>query len=144
NLPYNVAVPVLLHVLERFDSIRHGLVMVQLEVAERLAARPGSRVYGVPSVKLAWYAEVRRAGVVGNRVFWPQPRIDSGLVTFRRRPARSSTWPVEEVFAVVDAASAQRRKTLRATLAKVAGSPAAAAAVCRAAGVDPGARGEQL
>ncbi|MDQ1710694.1 MAG: rRNA (adenine1518-N6/adenine1519-N6)-dimethyltransferase [Frankiaceae bacterium] len=142
NLPYNVAVPVLLTMLERFPSIRHGLVMVQQEVADRLTAPPGSRTYGIPSVKLAWYAAARQAGSVPRSVFWPVPNVDSGLVAFTRREPpggdRAAT------FAVVDAAFAQRRKTLRAALAGWAGSPAAAEAALRAAGVDPGLRGEAL
>ncbi|WP_432521835.1 16S rRNA (adenine(1518)-N(6)/adenine(1519)-N(6))-dimethyltransferase RsmA [Kineococcus sp. SYSU DK006] len=144
NLPYNVAVPVLLSMLARFGTLRHGLVMVQSEVADRLVAPPGSRTYGVPSVKTAWYAEARRAGSVPPPVFWPVPRVDSGLVAFtcRRPPSTSATR--EEVFAVVDAAFAQRRKTLRAALAGWAGSAAAAEQALRAAGVDPSARGEQL
>ena len=143
NLPYNVAVPVLLRLLEHLPTLRTGLVMVQAEVADRLAAGPGSRTYGVPSVKAAWYAEVRRAGSVGRTVFWPAPHVDSGLVAFRRRepPAGGSR---EATFAVVDAAFAQRRKTLRAALAGWAGSPAEAERRLVAAGVDPGARGEQL
>lgn len=144
NLPYNVAVPVLLNVLERFPSIEDGLVMVQLEVAERLAAEPGSKIYGVPSVKAAWYAEVRKAGLVGRAVFWPQPHVDSGLVAFTRRRSPSTTAAREDVFAVIDAAFAQRRKTLRAALSRLAGSPARAEEILRAAGVDPGARGERL
>ena len=144
NLPYNVAVPVLLNVLERFPSVRTGLVMVQAEVAERLAARPGGRVYGIPSVKAAWYAEVRRAGSVGRTVFWPAPNVDSGLVAFTRRDVVITSIPRPEVFACVDAAFSQRRKTLRAALAGWAGSADAAERVLRAAGVDPKARGEQL
>ncbi|MGI8537124.1 MAG: 16S rRNA (adenine(1518)-N(6)/adenine(1519)-N(6))-dimethyltransferase RsmA [Mycobacteriales bacterium] len=142
NLPYNVAAPVLLRLLEHLPSLRTGLVMVQAEVADRLVARPGSRTYGIPSVKAAWYAEVRRAGAVGRTVFWPAPNVDSGLVAFVRRepPAgdRAAT------FAVVDAAFAQRRKTLRAALAGWAGTAAAAEQRLRAAGIDPGARGEVL
>jgi 16S rRNA (adenine1518-N6/adenine1519-N6)-dimethyltransferase len=142
NLPYNVAVPVLLTMLERFPSIRHGLVMVQQEVADRLTAGPGSKVYGIPSVKLAWYAAARQAGSVPRSVFWPVPNVDSGLVAFtRREPPEGDR---EAVFRVVDAAFAQRRKTLRAALAGWAGSPAAAEAALRAAGVDPGLRGEAL
>nr|WP_233221360.1 16S rRNA (adenine(1518)-N(6)/adenine(1519)-N(6))-dimethyltransferase RsmA [Streptomyces carminius] len=144
NLPYNVAVPVLLHMLAVFPTLEHGLVMVQSEVADRLAAEPGSRVYGVPSVKAAWYAEVRRAGAIGRNVFWPAPNVDSGLVSLvRREPPRTSAGR-REVFAVVDAAFAQRRKTLRAALAGWAGSAAAAEAALRAAGIDPRARGEAL
>ena len=144
NLPYNVAVPVLLHLLQRFPTLDRGLVMVQAEVADRLAAEPGSRTYGVPSVKLRWYADVRRAGAVGRTVFWPEPRVESGLVAFHRRTPPAGAASRAEVFAVVDAAFAQRRKTLRAALAGWAGSPAAAEAVLRAAGVDPSARGEAL
>jgi 16S rRNA (adenine1518-N6/adenine1519-N6)-dimethyltransferase len=144
NLPYNVAVPVVLHVLEVLPSLRKGLVMVQAEVADRLAAAPGSKVYGIPSVKAAWYADVRRAGPVGRTVFWPAPNVDSGLVSLTRREPPPTTAGREEVFAVVDAAFAQRRKTLRAALAGWAGSPAQAETALRAAGVDPSARGEQL
>ncbi len=144
NLPYNVAVPVLLGVLERFGTVRTGLVMVQAEVAERLAARPGEKAYGIPSVKAAWYADVRRAGAVPRTVFWPVPNVDSGLVAFTRREPPATTADRAEVFACVDAAFAQRRKTLRAALAGWAGSPSRAEAVLRAAGVDPRLRGEQL
>jgi 16S rRNA (adenine1518-N6/adenine1519-N6)-dimethyltransferase len=143
NLPYNVAVPVVLHLLGAFPTLRHGLVMVQAEVADRLTAGPGGKVYGVPSVKMAWYAETRRAGNVGRAVFWPVPNVDSGLVAFTRREPPADV-PRAEVFAVVDAAFAQRRKTLRAALAGWAGSAAAAERILRAADVDPGARGESL
>ena len=144
NLPYNVAVPVLLHLLATLPSLERVLVMVQAEVADRLAAAPGSKVYGVPSVKAAWYADVRRAGAVGRTVFWPAPNVDSGLVAMTRRPPPVTAATRDEVFAVVDAAFAQRRKTLRAALAGWAGSPAAAEAALRAAGIDPRARGEAL
>ena len=144
NLPYNVAVPVLLHLLARFPSIDRVLVMVQAEVADRLAAGPGSRTYGVPSVKARWYGDVRRAGSVGRTVFWPAPKVDSGLVALTRTAPPVTTAKREEVFAVVDAAFSQRRKTLRSALAGWAGSPPAAEAALRAAGVDPAARGEQL
>ncbi|GAA4214430.1 16S rRNA (adenine(1518)-N(6)/adenine(1519)-N(6))-dimethyltransferase RsmA [Microbispora amethystogenes] len=144
NLPYNVSVPVVLHLLRVLPSLRRGLVMVQAEVADRLAAAPGSRVYGVPSVKAAWYADVRRAGPVGRNVFWPAPNVDSGLVSLVRREPPSTTATREEVFAAVDAAFAQRRKTLRAALASWAGTPAAAEEALVGAGVDPSARGEQL
>lgn len=142
NLPYNVAVPVLLRLLEHLPSLRTGLVMVQAEVADRLVAPPGSRTYGIPSVKAAWYAEVRRAGAIGRNVFWPAPHVDSGLVAFRRREPP----PGDRVatFAAIDAAFAQRRKTLRAALAGWAGSAPAAEERLRAAGIDPGARGEVL
>ncbi|WP_109473342.1 16S rRNA (adenine(1518)-N(6)/adenine(1519)-N(6))-dimethyltransferase RsmA [Ornithinimicrobium cavernae] len=144
NLPYNVAVPVVLHLLETLPTLERVLVMVQLEVAERLAASPGGRVYGVPSVKAAWYAEVSPAGRIGRNVFWPAPNVDSGLVRMVRRDPPVTTADRREVFAVIDAAFAQRRKTLRAALGGWAGSPAAAEEVLRRAGVDPGARGERL
>ncbi|MEW2163956.1 16S rRNA (adenine(1518)-N(6)/adenine(1519)-N(6))-dimethyltransferase RsmA [Streptomyces sp. NPDC007084] len=145
NLPYNVAVPVLLHMLDTFPTIERTLVMVQAEVADRLAAAPGSKVYGVPSVKANWYAEVKRAGSIGRNVFWPAPNVDSGLVSLTRRTEPvSTTAPKGEVFAAVDAAFAQRRKTLRAALAGWAGSAPAAEAALVAAGVSPQARGESL
>jgi 16S rRNA (adenine1518-N6/adenine1519-N6)-dimethyltransferase len=132
---------VLLRLLEHLPSLRTGLVMVQAEVADRLAAPPGSRTYGVPSVKAAWYAEVRRAGSIGRTVFWPAPHVDSGLVAFRRRRRRT---PTARRLRVVDAAFAQRRKTLRAALAGWAGSAERAEERLRAAGIDPSARGEVL
>lgn len=144
NLPYNVAVPVVLHLLAELPSLRGGLVMVQKEVADRLVAPPGSKVYGIPSVKLAWYATARSAGRVPPTVFWPVPNVDSGLVAFARRASPVADVPRRAVFAVVDAAFAQRRKTLRAALAGWAGSPDRAASALVAAGVDPGARGESL
>lgn len=160
NLPYNVAVPVLLHLMGTFASIRHGLVMVQDEVADRLAAGPGSKVYGVPSVKASWFAEVSKAGVIGTQVFWPAPRISSGLVRLVRRSepvaqigagaaqgltgARADAADREAVFTVVDAAFAQRRKTLRAALSGWAGSGADAQQILTAAGIDPTERGEKL
>jgi 16S rRNA (adenine1518-N6/adenine1519-N6)-dimethyltransferase len=142
NLPYNVGVPVVLHLLAELPGIRRGLVMVQAEVAERLAAAPGSRAYGVPSAKLAWFAAARRAGPVPRAVFWPVPNVDSGLLAFDRRdpPPGERT----AVFAVIDAAFAQRRKVLRSALAGWAGSAAEAETILRAAGVDPGARAETL
>ncbi len=142
NLPYNVAVPVLLHLLELFPTLDRALILVQAEVAERLAAGPGSGAYGIPSVKAAWYGEVRRAGSVGRRVFWPEPNVDSGLVALIRRPPPEGDR--RATFAVVDAAFASRRKSLRAALSRWAGSPAAAEARLRAAGIDPSLRGEQL
>jgi 16S rRNA (adenine1518-N6/adenine1519-N6)-dimethyltransferase len=144
NLPYNVAVPVVLHLLQHFPSLRHGLVMVQDEVADRLAAGPGSKTYGVPSVKAAWYSGMRKAGVIGMNVFWPAPKIHSGLVAFTRRDPPVTSATRRQVFAVIDAAFAQRRKTLRAALAGWAGGTEAAAAILAAAGVDPGVRGESL
>ncbi|HEX2419376.1 MAG TPA: 16S rRNA (adenine(1518)-N(6)/adenine(1519)-N(6))-dimethyltransferase RsmA [Micromonosporaceae bacterium] len=143
NLPYNVAVPVVLHLLAVLPSIRHGLVMVQAEVADRLTAPPGSRVYGVPSVKLAWYAESWQAGPVPRSVFWPVPNVDSGLVGFRRREPPEGI-ARQMVFDLVDAAFAQRRKTLRAALARWAGSAHRAEEILRTARVDPGVRGESL
>jgi 16S rRNA (adenine1518-N6/adenine1519-N6)-dimethyltransferase len=144
NLPYNVAVPVVLHLLAVLPSLAHGLVMVQAEVADRMCAAPGSRVYGAPSVKLAWYAAARPAGTVPRTVFWPVPNVDSKLVAFTRHDPPAAPASREEVFALVDAAFGQRRKTLRAALAGWAGTPAEAERLLRAAGIDPGARGEAL
>jgi 16S rRNA (adenine1518-N6/adenine1519-N6)-dimethyltransferase len=144
NLPYNVAVPVVLHLLETVPSLRRGLVMVQAEVADRLAAPPGSRTYGVPSVKAAWYATATRVGSVPAAVFWPAPNVESGLVRLDRREPPATSATREQVFAVVDAAFAQRRKTLRAALAGWAGSAPAAEAALRRADIDPQARGETL
>jgi len=144
NLPYNVAVPVLLHLLGALPSLGRGLVMVQAEVADRICAAPGSRVYGAPSAKLAWYADARPAGTVPRTVFWPVPNVDSRLVAFRRHDPPATPAVREEVFAVIDAAFGQRRKTLRAALAGWAGSAAEAERLLRAAGIDPGARGESL
>jgi 16S rRNA (adenine1518-N6/adenine1519-N6)-dimethyltransferase len=144
NLPYNVAVPVVLHLLDVVPGIERGLVMVQAEVADRLVAPPGSKVYGVPSAKVAWYAAATRAGAVPASVFWPMPNVESGLVRLVRRDPPASTAARTDVFAVVDAAFAQRRKTLRAALAGWAGSAAAAEDTLRAAGIEPTARGETL
>jgi len=144
NLPYNVAVPVLLHLLATFDSWSRGLVMVQAEVADRLAAGPGSKTYGVPSVKVAWYAAANRVGTVSPTVFWPVPNVESGLVAVSRRPPPETTATRDQVFAVIDAAFAQRRKMLRSALAGLAGSPTLASAAVVAAGLDPQARGETL
>ncbi|GAB3699540.1 16S rRNA (adenine(1518)-N(6)/adenine(1519)-N(6)) -dimethyltransferase RsmA [Mariniluteicoccus flavus] len=144
NLPYNVSVPVLLHLLARFPTLQRGLVMVQLEVADRLVAKPGSKVYGVPSVKMEWYAAARRVGTVPPSVFWPVPNVDSGLVEIVRRDPPPTTATREQVFAVIDAAFGQRRKMLRAALAGMAGGSAAASAALDAAGIDPTVRGESL
>ena len=143
NLPYNVSVPVLLHLLAELPSIRRVLVMVQKEVADRLAAQPGSKIYGVPSVKAAFYGDVSRAGTIGKHVFWPAPNIESGLV--RIDVAADAPRELRDtVFPLVDAAFAQRRKTLRSTLSGIYGSAAAAEDALRAAGIDPGLRGEKL
>jgi 16S rRNA (adenine1518-N6/adenine1519-N6)-dimethyltransferase len=144
NLPYNVAVPVVLHLLAVLPSLRRGLVMVQAEVADRMCAGPGSRVYGAPSAKLAWYAAARPAGPVPRTVFWPVPNVDSRLVAFTRRDPPDTGAGREDVFAVIEAAFQQRRKTLRAALAGWAGSAAEAERLLRAAALDPGARGESL
>lgn len=144
NLPYNVAVPVLLHLLATFGCWRTGLVMVQLEVADRLVAPPGSKVYGVPSAKVAWYAAAERVGTVPPTVFWPVPNVDSGLVRLTRRAPPVTSASREEVFSIVDAAFAQRRKMLRSALSGVFGSSAAASEAILAAGCDPTARGEVL
>jgi 16S rRNA (adenine1518-N6/adenine1519-N6)-dimethyltransferase len=144
NLPYNVAVPVVLHLLAELPDLAHGLVLVQLEVAQRLTAQPGSTVYGSPTAKLAWYAQARLAGRVPATVFWPVPRVESGLVAFTRRPAPAIDIDRAAVFTVIDAAFAQRRKMLRSALAAWAGSAGAAEAVLTEAGVDPTRRGEQV
>jgi 16S rRNA (adenine1518-N6/adenine1519-N6)-dimethyltransferase len=144
NLPYSVSVPVLLHLLTLLPSLERGLVMVQAEVADRLAAGPGSKVYGIPSVKAAWFAEVRRAGTVGRHVFWPEPNVDSGLVSWVRRDPPATTATRRQVFAVVDAAFAQRRKGLRGALRGLAGSTEAAEEALAAAGIAPLERGESL
>jgi 16S rRNA (adenine1518-N6/adenine1519-N6)-dimethyltransferase len=144
NLPYNVSVPVLLHLLALLPSLERGLVMVQSEVADRLAAVPGSKAYGVPSVKAAWYADVRRAGAIGRNVFWPAPNVDSGLVAWTRREPPATDVSREEVFTVVDAAFAHRRKALRPSLRDLAGSAEAAEKALATAGIDPMTRGEAL
>ena len=144
NLPYNVSVPVLLHLLALLPSLERGLVMVQSEVADRLAAGPGSKVYGVPSVKAAWYADVRRAGAIGRHVFWPAPNVDSGLVAWTRREPPTTQVTREQVFAVVDAAFAHRRKALRPCLRELAGSTELAEGALARAGIDPMTRGESL
>jgi 16S rRNA (adenine1518-N6/adenine1519-N6)-dimethyltransferase len=144
NLPYNVAVPVVLHLFEVLPSLRHGLVMVQAEVADRLTASPGNKVYGIPTVKAAWYARTRRAGSVPRSVFWPVPNVDSALVGFTRHDPPVTSATRLQVFAAIDAAFAQRRKALRGALTGWAGSPALAEEALRRAGVDPTARGETL
>ncbi|UDY24128.1 16S rRNA (adenine(1518)-N(6)/adenine(1519)-N(6))-dimethyltransferase RsmA [Nocardioides sp. Kera G14] len=140
NLPYNVSVPVLLHLMALLPTLEKGLVMVQAEVADRLAATPGSKVYGVPSVKAAWYADVRRAGAIGRNVFWPAPNVDSGLVYWEHHAPPTTSVAREDVFKLVDAAFAQRRKGLRGAL-KAYG---VTESHLRAAGLDPLVRGEQL
>ena len=145
NLPYNISVPVLLHFLEQFPSLQTGLVLVQAEVAHRLAAKPGNKVYGVPSLKLAWYAEANLAGNVGRTIFWPVPNVDSALVFFEKRAVALGDEALRlATFEAVDAAFSQRRKTLRQALADWAGSAAAAEGYLVTAGIDPQKRGEQL
>ena len=144
NLPYNVAVPIVLTVLEKLPSIQTVLVMVQAEVADRLAATPGNKIYGVPSAKVAWYASARRTLTIGRNVFYPVPNVDSALVKIERHPHPDTTATREQVFAVIDAAFAQRRKTLRQALAGLAGSAGAAQEALERAGVSPTARGETL
>ncbi len=144
NLPYNVSVPVLLHLLEILPSLNTGVVMVQAEVADRLAAKPGSKEYGIPSLKASWWAEVTGAGSVSRSIFWPVPGVDSKLVSFKRRATPGDEAMRKGVFQLIDAAFAQRRKMLRAALAGIFGSSAAAEAVLVAAGIDPTLRGETL
>jgi 16S rRNA (adenine1518-N6/adenine1519-N6)-dimethyltransferase len=144
NLPYNVSVPVVLHFLETFPSLQEILVMVQAEVADRMAAGPGSKIYGVPSVKMAWYGEVTKAGSVGRNVFWPAPNVDSGLVRLIRKDREFNPELRELTFAIVDSAFGQRRKTLRTALGSVLGSPQTVEGILQDAGIDSGLRGEQL
>jgi 16S rRNA (adenine1518-N6/adenine1519-N6)-dimethyltransferase len=144
NLPYNVSVPVLLHLLEKFPSIRTGVVMVQAEVADRLAAKPGGKEYGIPSVKAAWWADVKSVGTVSRSIFWPAPNVDSKLVGFTRRETAGSEESRAKVFTIIDAAFAQRRKMLRSALSSLYGSSAAAEAILIKAGIDPTLRGEAL
>ena len=144
NLPYNVSVPVLLNLLERFPSLRTGVVMVQAEVADRLAGRPGTKEYGIPSVKAAWWAEVKGAGSISRSVFWPAPNVDSKLVSFTRRSTPGDEVLRKKTFEVIDVAFAQRRKMLRSALAPLFGSSSAAQEVLHHAGIDPTLRGESL
>ena len=144
NLPYNVSVPVLLTFFERFASIRTGLVMVQAEVAHRLAAGPGSKTYGIPSVKAAWYADMKLSGSVGRNVFWPMPNVESSLVSWTRHEPPGDEELRLRTFAIADAAFAQRRKTMRAALSTLAGSGALAEKALISADISPQARGEQL
>ena len=144
NLPYNVSVPVLLHLLEKFESLRTGVVMVQAEVADRLAAKPGTKDYGIPSVKAAWWAEVKGAGSVSRSVFWPAPNVDSKLVSFTRRQTPGDEELRRKVFTIIDAAFAQRRKMLRSALSSLYGSSSAAEEILNRAKIDPTLRGEAL
>ncbi len=144
NLPYNVSVPVLLHMLEKFQSLRTGVVMVQAEVADRLAAKPGTKEYGIPSVKAAWWAEVKGAGSVSRSVFWPAPNVDSKLVSFTRRQTPGDEELRRKVFTIIDAAFAQRRKMLRSALSSLYGSSSAAEEILMRANIDPTLRGEAL
>jgi len=144
NLPYNVSVPVLLHLLEKFESLRTGVVMVQAEVADRLAAKPGTKDYGIPSVKAAWWAEVKGAGSVSRSVFWPAPNVDSKLVSFTRRQTPGDEVLRRKVFTIIDAAFAQRRKMLRSALSGLYGSSSAAEQILQRADIDPTLRGEAL
>ena len=144
NLPYNVSVPVLLHLLEKFPTLRSGVVMVQAEVADRLAAKPGGKEYGIPSVKAAWWADVKNVGTVSRSIFWPAPNVDSKLVGFTRRETAGSEESRAKVFTIIDAAFAQRRKMLRSALASLYGSSSAAEAILIKAGIDPTLRGEAL
>jgi len=144
NLPYNVSVPVLLHLLEKFPTLRTGVVMVQAEVADRLAAKPSGKEYGIPSVKAAWWADVKNVGTVSRSIFWPAPNVDSKLVGFTRRETAGSEESRAKVFTIIDAAFAQRRKMLRSALSSLYGSSSAAEAILIKAGIDPTLRGEAL
>jgi len=144
NLPYNVSVPVLLHLLEKVPTLRSGVVMVQAEVADRLAASPGSKDYGIPSVKSAWWAQVKGAGSVSRSIFWPAPNVDSKLVSFTRRATPGDEAMRKKVFTIIDAAFAQRREMLRSALSSLYGSSALAEEILIQAGIDPTLRGEAL
>jgi 16S rRNA (adenine1518-N6/adenine1519-N6)-dimethyltransferase len=144
NLPYNVSVPVFLHLLEILPSLRSGVIMVQAEVADRLAAKPNSKEYGIPSVKAAWWADVTGAGSVSRNIFWPQPNVDSKLVAFTRRATPGDEELRKKVFAIIDLAFAQRRKMLRSALSSMFGGSAAAEALLTQAGIDPTLCGESL
>lgn len=144
NLPYNVSVPVLLHLLEKFPSIQTGVVMVQAEVADRLAAKPGGKEYGIPSVKAAWWADVKNVGTVSRSIFWPAPNVDSKLVGFTRRPTPGDEDLRLKVFTIIDGAFAQRRKMLRSALSGLYGSSSAAEEILIKAGINPTLRGEAL
>ena len=144
NLPYNLAVPILLELLRRLPSLAHAVVMVQLEVAQRLTAKPGSEHYGAPSAKLAWYGHANLAGQVSRNVFWPIPNVDSALVSFRRDASSRSLAMRDRCFEIIDAAFGQRRKTLRQSLSAVFGSPVAASEALRSAAIPESARGEEL
>ena len=144
NLPYNISVPVLLHFFERFPTLRSGVVMVQSEVADRLAAVPGSKSYGSPSVKATWWMQMSAAGGVARSIFWPVPNVDSSLVKFvRHEPAGDEALRLR-TFEIIDAAFAQRRKMLRAALSGMFGGSSQASAVIESAGIDPTLRGEAL
>ncbi len=144
NLPYNISVPVLLHLLEKFPTLRRGVVMVQAEVADRLAATPGSKDYGIPSVKAAWWAQVKGAGSVSRSIFWPAPNVDSKLVALTRRTPPGNEELRRKVFMIIDAAFAQRRKMLRSALSSIYGSSSSAQQILESAGIDPTLRGEAL
>ena len=144
NLPYNISVPVLLHLLEKFPSLRTGVVMVQAEVADRLAGRPGTKEYGIPSIKAAWWADVKGAGSVSRSIFWPAPNVDSKLVAFTRRQTLGDEAMRRKTFAIIDGALAQRRKMLRSALSSLYGSSSAAEEILIRAGIDPTLRGEAL
>ncbi len=144
NLPYNVSVPVFLHLLEFFPRLRTGVVMVQAEVADRLAGKPNSKEYGIPSVKAAWWADVTGAGSVSRSIFWPAPNVDSKLVSFTRHAPLGDEVLRKKVFTIIDLAFAQRRKMLRSTLSSLYGSSAAAEAHLESVGVDATLRGEAL
>ena len=144
NLPYNVSVPVLLRFLELFPTLRSGVVMVQSEVADRLVAKPNSKVYGSPSVKATWWADLSSAGTVSRSIFWPVPNVDSSLVRFVRHQSAGDEALRKATFKIIDAAFAQRRKMMRAALSDLCGGSAAASSIIEASGIDPTIRGESL
>ena len=141
NLPYNISVPVLLNMLENFPTINRGVVMVQSEVAYRLAAKPNNKEYGSPTAKANWWADLQLSGSVGRSVFWPVPNVDSSLVSFIRHAPLGDEDQRVATFLVIDKAFAKRRMMMRSAVGELFDD---AEGYLIAAGVDPTIRGEAL